>query len=300
MDLISVIIPCYNHGLFIEEAILSIYEQDYNKIELIIIDDNSVDNSYEKICKLLENRAIYNRFSKVVISRNKKNIGAHATLNKGLSLASGKYIALMNSDDRYHKNRLSIILSMMKEKCRDFAFSNYQFITDEEELLIDQLYLELQDSIRMFSSQCPSIGFIFLQQQIALSTGNFIFTKELHRKIGDFLPLKYCHDWDFVLRAITLTEPLFVDEPLYQYRVHRTNSYKSLGILVESDSAFVLSSYFANIGAMKTKNFLAPTPYNWPGVFDVFIKKYNLLDMYVSACHGYFPRHMTVEKTAFE
>ncbi len=300
MDLISVIIPCYNHETFVEEAILSVYKQDYNKIELIIIDDNSADNSYEKICRLLENGTVYDRFFRVVVNKNKENIGAHATLNKGLSLASGKYISLMNSDDIYHQNRLSVIISMMKAKHRDFAFSNYHLITDQGALFIDQFYLELQNSIRMVSSQLPSIGFIFLQQQIALSTGNFIFTKELHGKIGDLLPLKYCHDWDFVLRAITLTEPLFVDEPLYHYRVHTTNSYKSLGALADSESQFVLSSYFTNIGLMKTENSLAPAPYNWPGVFDVFIEKCGLMDMYLSTYHGYSPRHMTVEKTAFE
>jgi len=94
---ISVIVPSFNQGDYIEETILSILEQNYPEIELIIIDGGSTDNSLEIIKK-------YSSLIKYYISEN-DNGQAHA-LNKGFSLASGDICSYLNSDDIYLDNIL--------------------------------------------------------------------------------------------------------------------------------------------------------------------------------------------------
>jgi len=88
--LISVILPVYNGALYLREAIESILNQTYTNFEFIIINDGSKDNSEEIIKSYNDNRIIY-------ISQ--KNIGLAATLNIGIKISKGKYIARMDQDD---------------------------------------------------------------------------------------------------------------------------------------------------------------------------------------------------------
>lgn len=91
--LISVVIPVYNGNGFLTSAIDSILNQTYKNIEVIAIDDGSTDNSFET----LKNLAINNPRLKVF--KNKKNLNISRTLNKGIKLAKGQYIARMDADD---------------------------------------------------------------------------------------------------------------------------------------------------------------------------------------------------------
>ena len=85
--LISILIPTYNVGAWIDEAINSIIEQTYKKIEIIIIDDYSTDNTREKIQNLARTD------SRIKIIYNKENQKIVKSLNQGLLLAKGQYIA---------------------------------------------------------------------------------------------------------------------------------------------------------------------------------------------------------------
>lgn len=98
MKKVSIIIPSYNHSLYIEETIRSIYSQSYLDKEVIVIDDGSKDNSPEIIEKL----ALHYGFKYVL----KKNEGLCKTLNLGLEMAIGDYIVFIASDDTLEGNRL--------------------------------------------------------------------------------------------------------------------------------------------------------------------------------------------------
>lgn len=88
---ISVIMPAYNAEKYIKEAIDSILSQTFGDFEFIIIDDGSTDNT----CAIIESYSD----SRIRFFRNEKNMGVAATLNRGLDLARGEYIARMDSDD---------------------------------------------------------------------------------------------------------------------------------------------------------------------------------------------------------
>lgn len=99
---ISVIMSVYNDERFLDKSISSILGQTFPDFELIIINDGSTDNSLEIIKK-------YQRIDKrIILIENKRNIGLTKSLNKGIRMAKGKYIARMDSDDIAIKERLQI------------------------------------------------------------------------------------------------------------------------------------------------------------------------------------------------
>ena len=94
--LVSVVVPCYNHGDYIQECIESIIDQDYKSIELIIIDDGSTDNSVSKIQEMIvrcEERFVRFEF------RARPNVGLSSTLNEGIEWCAGEYYSAIASDD---------------------------------------------------------------------------------------------------------------------------------------------------------------------------------------------------------
>ena len=92
MPLFSVIIPVYNTRKYLRECINSTLKQKYQNFEIILINDNSTDGSKE-ICESYANN------KKIKIVNNKKNIGVGLSRNKGISIASGKYLIFLDSDD---------------------------------------------------------------------------------------------------------------------------------------------------------------------------------------------------------
>ena len=108
--LVSVIIPCYNAELYVEQAVLSIMNQTYNKLEIIVINDASTDNTGEILKRLasLDERIMY--------IENRENIKLVDRLNKGISLASGEFIARMDADD--------ISMPLRIERQVEFLLSN--------------------------------------------------------------------------------------------------------------------------------------------------------------------------------
>ncbi|GIV42872.1 MAG: hypothetical protein KatS3mg034_2182 [Vicingaceae bacterium] len=104
---VSVILPVYNAEKYIEEAIKSILNQKYTDFELIVINDGSTDSSKEIISKIKDERIVY--------VQNDTNQGLVYTLNKGLSLAKGKYIARMDADDISLPDRLHLQVNFLEK-----------------------------------------------------------------------------------------------------------------------------------------------------------------------------------------
>jgi len=106
MSRISVVMPVYNAGKTVVEAIESVLRQTHEDLELIIIDDGSEDDTLSAICSFQDKRI-------VLLQNSHDFIGS---LNKGLQCASGKYIARMDADDIMHIDRLKIQHAIMEEE----------------------------------------------------------------------------------------------------------------------------------------------------------------------------------------
>jgi len=93
---VSIIIPTYNQSQYLEEAMESVLNQTYQNIEIIIVDDGSTDNTSE-VVKSFDNKIIY---------IPQKNKGASSARNAGIKKAQGQYVAFLDSDDMWIKNKL--------------------------------------------------------------------------------------------------------------------------------------------------------------------------------------------------
>lgn len=102
--LVSIVIPCYNHAQFVQESIQSVIDQDYENIELIIIDDGSKDNSVEVIQEMIP--ACEERFVRFEF-RYRPNKGLSATLNEALKWCEGVYFSALASDDIIRPYKIS-------------------------------------------------------------------------------------------------------------------------------------------------------------------------------------------------
>ena len=116
-DLISIVIPAYNHEKYIEECIESIISQTYKNIELIIINDGSTDLTAEKIQSKAKD--CKRRFKKFIFI-DKENEGVSKTLNKGCLKSKGKFIVFCASDDSFTHDAIKTM--------HDFLKSNPEYV----------------------------------------------------------------------------------------------------------------------------------------------------------------------------
>lgn len=123
--LVSIIVPVYNAGAFIEETIQKVCDQTYGQWELLLVDDCSKDDSREKIQKYCE------KDERIRLIAKEKNEGAAKARNTGIELAAGSYLAFLDADDIWYPDKLEKELQFMEEKQAAFAFTSYEF-GDEE------------------------------------------------------------------------------------------------------------------------------------------------------------------------
>ncbi|WP_242620471.1 glycosyltransferase family 2 protein [Senegalia massiliensis] len=121
----SIITPVYNAEKLIDETINSVLIQTYKDFEMILIDDCSTDSSRKVIKKYTD------KDKRIKYSRLDKNSGAAVARNKGIELATGRYICFLDSDDLWTNTKLEEQLNFMKNKDIAFSFTSYSLINEE-------------------------------------------------------------------------------------------------------------------------------------------------------------------------
>ena len=116
-ELVSIIMPSYNTGKFIQETINSVKNQTYNNWELIIVDDGSTDNTDEVVRAIKDDRIKY--------IKNKVNKGAAISRNIALREAKGRWIAFLDSDDLWKEDKLEKQIKFMEDNNYYFSYTNY-------------------------------------------------------------------------------------------------------------------------------------------------------------------------------
>lgn len=119
---VSIITPCYNSCKTINETYESICKQDYTNWEWLVTNDASTDSSLNILLDLSS------RDSRVRVFHNETNIGAGASRNISLANATGKYIAFIDSDDLWKRNKLSRQIEFMQENKIAFCFTPFEII----------------------------------------------------------------------------------------------------------------------------------------------------------------------------
>lgn len=131
--LVDIILPVYNSENFISKTINSILNQKYKNWRLMIIDDKSQDNTFKIIQKKYSK---YIKRKKIFLYQNSKNQGQSYSRNFLLKKISSNYIAFIDSDDLWKKNKLYDQINFMEKKKYDFTFTDYKILEDNKKINI--------------------------------------------------------------------------------------------------------------------------------------------------------------------
>lgn len=195
--LVTIGVPFYNPGQFLELAIRSVFSQTYKNWELILVDDGSTDNSLE-LCKKIKD-------SRVKVLSDGKNKGRPHRRNQIIRLAKGKYIAWLDADDIMHPQRIEKQVSFMEEHLDIDAVASGAYLIDLNNKVV---------GLRV--GKKPSVIDIF-------SRGGYIHPT-LFGKTTWFLENPYdeaftiAEDRELLVRTSGIAKIDVIEEPLYFYR----------------------------------------------------------------------------------
>ena len=126
-DKISVVVPIYNVEKYLERCINSIINQTYKNLEIILVDDGSTDNSGKIADK-------YKKIDSRIKVIHKNNGGLSDARNKGITIASGKYISFIDSDDYIAEDMISYLYKLIKDNNSEISICNFQQFSSIEEI----------------------------------------------------------------------------------------------------------------------------------------------------------------------
>lgn len=281
---ISVIIPLYNHEAFISGAIKSVQDQTYPVFEIIIIDDGSKDDSGKIALKLSnsDNRIKY---------FYQTNSGAHSAINKGVKMAKGDYVSILNSDDIYHCNRFEKIINKIRNTNADVVFSGIDFIGAGGEKKENEWYYQAKD----FFLKNNNLPLALINGNFIMTTSNIVIRRDVFDKIGFFNNLRYTHDLDYFLRLYNSGYNIqFIDEELLTYRMHSMNTINENHSKVRVEWALIIALYIAENSKRQNLIFNDLTK-NSIDLFNI-IDKHNLTKLVLFFLLQYYLDNNNVEK----
>ena len=207
-DLVSIIIPTYNCGKFIGETIESALKQTYKNWEMIIVDDCSKDNTNEVVEKYSKED------SRIKYYALSKNSGAAIARTKAMEIASGKYMAFLDSDDLWVKDKLQKQITFMKNNDYNFTCTAYEQI-DEDGGTLDRIIKAIpKTSYNRLLLDCP-VGNSTVMYNVEM-LGKFV-VPNIRKRNDDAL-------WFQILKKEKYIYG--IPEPMMKYRI-RNNSISS-------------------------------------------------------------------------
>lgn len=232
--LVSVIMPSWNTGKYISESIDSVLNQTYKKLELIIIDDCSEDDTDDVVAGYMDERIKY--------YKNEKNMGAAISRNYAISKAQGEWIAFLDSDDLWDSEKLEKQINFMNKRSCFFSYHNFEKINEQSNSLnVVVTGPKVVTRKKMYNYGYPGcLTFMYSAKKFGL-----IQIKDIKKNNDYAILLKLCKKEDCYL----------LDENLAKYRVRKKSishdklwkklkSHYDLFHYCDERSAFV-STWFA-------------------------------------------------------
>lgn len=232
MPFVSVVIPAYNTGRYIAEALDSVFRQSFTDYEVIVVDDGSTDDT----------REIVGRLGDRVIYFHQKNQGLAVARNSGLRLATGDYITYLDADDVWEPDNLKMKAQTLRAvPGLGGVFSEFSIFDDDGERhargtrelfpffartgkSFDDVFLSTHE---LQTTDGRSVGIRHGHVFDALFWGNFIlptsmlFSRACAMSVGDFRPeLRTQQDYEYWLRFTQQYPLAFLSEALVRYRRH--------------------------------------------------------------------------------
>jgi len=202
MPKVSVILPAYNAEKYIKEAVDSILSQTFRDFELIVINDCSKDSTEKILLSYTDPRLVY--------VKNEQNLGVAGTLNKGLKLAKGQYIARMDADD----------ISLPQRFEKQVAYLDSHENTAVLGTALERFGEGMPSQTRYFS-QDPEQMKIDLFFSCGLAHPSIMMRADVIRKLGGYdLEFEGLEDYELWCRAAREYQVSALPEVLFRYRVH--------------------------------------------------------------------------------
>ncbi len=206
--IISVVMPVYNSGQLIHPTIKSILNQTYSNFEFIIINDASTDNTLETIKKY------QTKDKRIIIINNDKNLGISLSSNKGLNIAKGKYIAMMDHDDISLPDRFEKQVNYLEKHKDVFLIGTGNNYIDKDGKILNKIKtLTTSEKIK---------------KEIISGTNRICHPSIMFRNNTEIRyreKIYYAQDVDFFLQLLSENKVLTnIPDILFNYRVHDTQT----------------------------------------------------------------------------
>ena len=223
---VSVILPVYNHARWVRQALDSVLAQSFTDVELIVIDDASQDASWEVIQAVCqENPAVAWQ-----CLRHKTNQGAPASINEGLQLAQGDYLAILNSDDVWDAKRLERLVTLAERESVDFISTDVALLDGDSKPkeAAEPHWVTWFEALKQDYLTHADSWATLLRGNFLITTSNFFLHRRVYTQVGGFAELRYVHDYEYALRVwlAGFKTRFLLGEKLLGYRLHDSNTIR--------------------------------------------------------------------------
>lgn len=233
---VSVVIPTYNVGKYVEEAVASVLSQDVPGLEVIVIDDASTDDTSDRLKRITDPRLRVVRLT---------HVGVGAARNHGLSLARGRYLAFLDADDRWRPGKLRRQLALLEsEPSVGFVFTN--FIRFDEHGFHPDTQFDVVPEVASLASRPSRDGdgrvmtgdtFSSLAplSQLPCWTQTMVVRADLANGLDFPVDMKLSQDLYYVLNVYRVANGAYIEDPLVEVRRHAGNSYRRADVKLIPD-----------------------------------------------------------------
>ena len=269
--LVSVIVPAWQQERHAEAALRSVYDQDHEAVEVIVVDDASYPRAGSSIRGYLERDEVRRGFGARSFSR-KRQLAPPAGDQSGPSANPRATTSIFSRQTTpLPGTRFSRLLSACVEGGAEFAFSRVEPRADARRPRLrpgeaDYVY-SVQDDIEFF----PTVGYALLRSQCAVSTGNLFFSRRLAEEVGRIGDHERSTAGTSRCDVSCVTEPIFVPEPLCLHRLGHARAFAQRQSREARETESVLKNYLFLCRNRPVANPLAPSP-AWGPFFDSFIE----------------------------
>lgn len=208
--LVSIILPVFNGQKTLNRAIDSVLNQTHQNFELIIIDDASTDHSRDII-----NFYLFDPRIKLIV--NEKNLHIVRSLNRGLDEASGDFIARIDADDYWVKEKLKLQLTLFEKQADIYLCGTSAYLISDQGKMLRKKYFNqgekrTQEEIKRL-----------IPRRNPFCHSSVMFRSSLLTEIGVYNPkYKHCEDYEFWIRVIEKYPSIILKEKLVFYQISKS------------------------------------------------------------------------------
>jgi glycosyltransferase involved in cell wall biosynthesis len=226
--LVSVVIPAYNSARTIRATVDSALWQTMPDLEVLVVDDGSHDETGKLVSSIVDQRVRLLR---------QQNAGAAAARNTGIRAATSRWVAFLDADDLWLRDKLERQLAVLEQQPEARAVQAGAYFVDDE--------MRVLRVRRCVQPENPLLTFLRFQN-LPNAASSWVVDRAILDRIGMFdESLKILEDWEFSLRMARYCRPVCLEDPLSLYRVHAGNRSRDLDIHIEPGYA-VLDRLFSD------------------------------------------------------